>query len=205
MRQNTERRTALLDAAIEVLAREGSRGLTLRAVDKEAGVPTGTASNYFAHRGDMLTQAMRRTRERLTPDEAALAARMGAPRTLGLEVELMRDLLARMRADRSSYLAMLELRLEATRRPELYEELSGFLRAEFEGLLGYHRDAGMPGDDLGVALLYLAMAGLLLDDMTAPDILRGPFGADRLIQAMVSRVFGDSAEPDEGGEAARGS
>lgn len=66
MRQNTERRTALLDVAIEVLAREGSRGLTLRAVDKEAGVPTGTASNYFAHRGDMLTQVMRRTRERLT-------------------------------------------------------------------------------------------------------------------------------------------
>lgn len=92
MRQNTERRTALLDAAIEVLAREGSRGLTLRAVDKEAGVPTGTASNYFAHRGDMLTQVMRRTRERLTPDEAALAERMSAPRTLALEVQLMRDL-----------------------------------------------------------------------------------------------------------------
>ncbi|MFI7244097.1 hypothetical protein [Streptomyces qinglanensis] len=129
---------------------------------------------------------------------------MRAPRTLGLEVELMRALLARMRADRSSYLAMLELRLEATRRPELYEELSGFLRAEFQGLLGYHRDAGMPGDDLGVALLCLAMAGLLPDDMTAPDILRDPFGADRLIQAMVSRVFGDSAAPDGGSGEARG-
>ncbi|MGQ5635868.1 MULTISPECIES: hypothetical protein [unclassified Streptomyces] len=43
MRQNPARRTALLDAAIEVLAREGSRGLTLRAVDKEAALPTGTA------------------------------------------------------------------------------------------------------------------------------------------------------------------
>ncbi|MFI7244098.1 hypothetical protein [Streptomyces qinglanensis] len=30
-------------------------------------MPTGTASNCFAHRGDMLTQAIRRTRERLTP------------------------------------------------------------------------------------------------------------------------------------------
>ncbi|MBO8193554.1 TetR family transcriptional regulator [Streptomyces oryzae] len=195
MRQNTERRTALLDAAIEVLAREGSRGLTLRAVDKEAGVPTGTSSNYFAHRGDMLTQVMRRTRERLTPDPAALTARMEAPRTFALEVELMRDLVGRMRADRSSYLAMLELRLEATRRPELYEELSGFLRDEFHGLIAYHRDAGMPGDDLGVVLLYLAMAGLLIDDMTVPDILSEPYDADRLIQAMVPRVFGaDSAQ-----------
>ncbi|MET9858499.1 TetR family transcriptional regulator [Streptomyces smyrnaeus] len=196
MRQNTERRTALLDAAIEVLAREGSRGLTLRAVDKEAGVPTGTASNYFAHRGDMLTQVMRRTRERLTPDEAALAERMSAPRTLALEVQLMRDLVERMRADRSSYLAMLELRLEATRRPELYEELSGFLREEFQGLIAYHREVGMPGDDLGVALLYLAMAGLLVDDMTIPDILREPYDVDSLIQAMVPRVFGEPAAPD---------
>jgi DNA-binding transcriptional regulator YbjK len=198
MRQNTERRAALLDAAIEVLAREGSRGLTLRAVDKEAAVPTGTASNYFAHRGDMLTQVMRRTRERLTPDEAAVAERMSAPRTLALEVELMHDLVARMRADRSSYLAMMELRLEATRRPELYEELTGFLREEFNGLIAYHNEIGMPGDDMGVALLYLAMTGLLVDEMTLPDILRAPYDVDSLIAAMVPRVFGDSA-PDADG------
>ncbi|MGY1437953.1 TetR/AcrR family transcriptional regulator [Streptomyces reniochalinae] len=195
MRQNTERRAALLDAAIEVLAREGSRGLTLRAVDKEAAVPTGTASNYFAHRGDMLTQVMRRTRERLTPDEAAVAERMSAPRTLALEVELMHDVVDRMRADRSSYLAMMELRLEATRRPELYEELTGFLRDEFNGLIAYHNEIGMPGDDMGVALLYLAMTGLLVDEMTLPDILRAPYDVDRLIAAMVPRVFGDSV-PD---------
>ncbi len=67
MRQNPTRRTALLDAAIDVLAREGSRGLTLRAIDKQAGVPTGTASNYFANRDELLSQVMRRTRERLTP------------------------------------------------------------------------------------------------------------------------------------------
>lgn len=67
MRQNPQRRAALLDAAIEVLAREGSRGLTLRAVDAEAGVPTGTASNYFANRAQLLVQILHRTRERLTP------------------------------------------------------------------------------------------------------------------------------------------
>lgn len=57
MRQNLARRAALVDAAIEVLAREGARGLTFRAVDAEARVPNGTASNYFANRDDLLTQA----------------------------------------------------------------------------------------------------------------------------------------------------
>ena len=197
MRQNTERRTALLDAAIEVLAREGSRGLTLRAVDKEAGVPTGTASNYFANRDDMLTQIMRRTRERLTPDEAAHAILLKAPRDLALEWEFMRDLVARMRADRSGYLAMLELRLEATRRPGLRDELTGFLRDELQGVIAFHRDIGMPGDDAGVALLYLAMSGLLLDEMTLPGVLAAaPHDVDGLVRAAVSRVFGDSVPPD---------
>ncbi|SHN47718.1 TetR/AcrR family transcriptional regulator [Cryptosporangium aurantiacum] len=132
MPQNPERRTALLDAAIEVLAREGSRGLTLRAIDKEAAVPIGTATNYFANRDELLAQVMRRTRERLAPDPEALAATMTPAPSHELVAELMRQLLARMRADRASNLAMLELRLEATRRPALRTELSSFLTAELQ-------------------------------------------------------------------------
>ena len=43
VRRNDQRRATLVDAAIEVLAREGARGLTFRAVDAEAAVPAGTA------------------------------------------------------------------------------------------------------------------------------------------------------------------
>jgi DNA-binding transcriptional regulator YbjK len=46
------RRAALVEAAIEVLARDGARGLT------EAGVPGGTASNYFASRDELLHQVL---------------------------------------------------------------------------------------------------------------------------------------------------
>jgi len=62
----------LLDAAIEVLADDGARGLTFRAVDKKAGVPLGTASNYFANRDDMLTQAGTRFYEVIEPTAAPL-------------------------------------------------------------------------------------------------------------------------------------
>ncbi|MDJ1138100.1 TetR/AcrR family transcriptional regulator [Streptomyces iconiensis] len=196
MRQNPQRRIALLDAAIEVLAREGSRGLTLRAVDKEAGVPTGTASNYFAHRGDMLTQVMRRTRERLMPDETALAETMKAERTQELVVTLMGQLVERLRTNRSCHLAMLELRLESTRRPELNEELSRFLGAELENNIAFNRDAGLPGDDAGIVVLYLAMWGLLVDHLTVPGILE-PWSIDQLIEEMVPRILtAPSADTD---------
>ncbi|MER5813421.1 TetR family transcriptional regulator [Streptomyces sp. NPDC002033] len=181
MRQNPQRRAALLDAAIEVMAREGSRGLTLRAVDKEAGVPTGTASNYFAHRGQLLVQILHRTRERLAPGPAELEGPLDTE-------ELLRRLLARMRRERSVQIAVLELRLEATRRPELHEELARFLGAELEENIAGHLDAGLPGDRDGVLLLYFAMLGLHLDDLTLPA-MAAAHPADHLIGVMVERLL----------------
>lgn len=188
MRQNPARRAALLDAAIEVLAREGSRGLTLRAVDKEAAVPTGTASNYFATRADMLTQVMRRTRDRLTPDPAELSETMNAEPSYDMVRTLLLQLVDRMRRDRSCHLAMLELRLEATRRPELHAELARFFSAELDANIDFHLGHGLPGDRTGVVVLYLAMLGLLIDDLTVPEILV-PHRLDTLIDVMATRLL----------------
>ncbi|WP_433475528.1 TetR/AcrR family transcriptional regulator [Spirillospora sp. CA-142024] len=186
MRQNTARRTALLDAAIEVLAEEGSRGLTLRAVDKQAGVPTGTTTNYFANRAELLRQIMARTHERLTPDPDALAETMKAEPTTELTAALLRQLLERMRADRSSHLAMLELRLEATRRPELQEDLTRTFTAMLNANIAWHLDAGLPGDHDTVLVLYTAMLGVIVDDLTVPGLL-APHGIEKIIDALVQR------------------
>ncbi|WP_328740635.1 TetR family transcriptional regulator [Streptomyces erythrochromogenes] len=180
MRQNPQRRAALLDAAIEVLAREGSRGLTLRAVDAEAAVPTGTASNYFANRAQLLVQILHRTRERLVPDPADLAG--------PLDTKVLLGRLERMRRERSVHIAMLELRLEGLRRPELQAELAAFQRAELEANIDWHMEAGLPGDRQGVVLIYLAMLGLIVDDLTAPAMLEA-HPAEGLIETMVERLL----------------
>lgn len=188
MRQNPARRRALLDAAIEVLARDGSRGLTFRAVDAEAAVPNGTTSNYFANRDDLLGQVTGRTRERLTPVEAEVAAAMRAPRNRTLVTQLMRELHGRMLRDRSSYLAMLELRLEATRRPELQAALTEVFSANLQDSIRFHLDAELPGDQTTVLVLYLAMSGLLVDDLTVPEVLT-PFPREELIADLVERIL----------------
>ncbi|NGN66993.1 TetR family transcriptional regulator [Streptomyces sp. A7024] len=186
MRQNPARRTALLDAAIEVLARDGSRGLTLRAVDKEAGVPTGTTTNYFTNRGDLLRQVMTRTGERLAPDPEALAETMKAKPSRELTAILLRQLLERMRADKPSHLAMLELRLEATRRPELQEDLTRIFATMLDANIKWHLDSGLPGDRDTVLLLYVAMLGVIVDDLTVPGLLE-PYDTGKLIDALVTR------------------
>ncbi|MER5301708.1 MULTISPECIES: TetR/AcrR family transcriptional regulator [Streptomyces] len=188
MRQNPARRTALLDAAIEVLTREGSRGLTLRALDAQAEVPKGTASNYFPHRAELLAQIMRRILERLTPEESALADTMTEAPSKELVVTLGKQLVERTRADRSSHIALLELRLEATRRPELHAELTRFMAEQLEANIDFHLGAKLPGDRTGVVLLYLAMLGMIVDDLTVPDLL-APFSTDKLIEELVGRVL----------------
>jgi DNA-binding transcriptional regulator YbjK len=45
MAPNPERRTQILDAAIDILCDDGVGGLTHRQVDGRAGVPAGTTSN----------------------------------------------------------------------------------------------------------------------------------------------------------------
>jgi DNA-binding transcriptional regulator YbjK len=53
-RNGNERRRELCDAAIQVLAEHGSRGLTHGQVDRCAGVPEGTTSYYYRTRAALL-------------------------------------------------------------------------------------------------------------------------------------------------------
>jgi AcrR family transcriptional regulator len=61
--RNTRRRNALADAAIEVLGSAGMHKLSHRAVDERAGLPAGTAANYFPRRDDLLAAAAERVAE----------------------------------------------------------------------------------------------------------------------------------------------
>ncbi|WP_328412630.1 TetR/AcrR family transcriptional regulator [Nocardia sp. NBC_00403] len=189
VRTNPERRQALIDAAIEVLAQEGARGLTFRAVDKEARVPAGTASNYFANRDDLLTQVGSRFYERLQPSEATMTKLTEGPRTRANITELMREVVARIEAFRTGYLALLELRLEATRRPELRTVLTERVRADIDLNVRNHLDSGLPGDEKSVLLLYLALNWLIVDRLTLPEVFTEE-QSQELIEAAVERIIG---------------
>ncbi|MGX5212694.1 TetR/AcrR family transcriptional regulator [Streptomyces violaceus] len=204
MVSNPERRAALVDAGVEVLAREGARGLTFRAVDAEAGVPVGTASNYFTGRADLLRQIDTRLHVRLAPDPAVVAELMTRPKDRSLVTSFMYDLMARATRDRTGYLALMELRLEATRRPELLASYTKSVRGDLEEAMEFHRTAGLPGGDESVAVLYLAMLGLLLEHLTLPGVLEGVLPGvgvpDGLVERIVATVLPEEVQaqgPDQ--------
>ncbi|MDX3803843.1 TetR/AcrR family transcriptional regulator [Streptomyces sp. AK04-3B] len=188
MAGNPERRAALVDAGVEVLAREGARGLTFRAVDSAAAVPVGTASNYFTGRDDLLRQIDARLHVRLAPDPEVLGGLMAQPRDRALVAAFMHDLMARATRDRTGYLALMEMRLEATRRPELRSSFTASVRGDLRDGMDFHRSAGLPGGDETVVVLYLAMLGLLLEHLTLPAVLDGVLPGVSVPEGLIDRI-----------------
>ncbi|TDQ47252.1 TetR/AcrR family transcriptional regulator [Actinorugispora endophytica] len=187
MRRNPARRAALLDGAIEVLAREGARGLTQRAVDKEAAVPVGTTSNYFRNRDDLLVQAGVRVYERLRPGEDAITGMFDQARDAASYGAMLRESVGRATAFPSGHLALLELRLEATRRPGLRALLTERVRADIDENVARHEAAGLPGGATAVRLMYLAMNWLVVEQLTLPDVFTGA-EREELVTRAVERV-----------------
>ncbi len=187
MARNDERRTALADAGIEVLSREGSRGLTHRAIDALSGSPIGTTSNYFRSRAELLEGLVARIGERMAPDPAVLAHLATRPAGRDSFAEHLRDIVRRMLAQPAVTLAWFELRLEAARRPEVAELMERSLRQGFSGDVAYNEAAGLPGAAAEIALFHYAIGGLVLDRLTVSIDPGTP--TDRVIESLVAGLL----------------
>ncbi|MCO1659420.1 TetR/AcrR family transcriptional regulator [Pseudonocardia humida] len=190
MVRNEGRRRELADAGLAVLARDGARGLTHRAVDTEAGVPAGTTSNYFRSRQALIGGLFTRIGERLAPDPDVHAGLAARPPSRELFADYVRDIVTRLTAERDVTLALFELRLEAARRPELRETVGEWLRAGFAGDVEFNRSAGLPGGPAEIALFHYAIDGLLLDRLTTSIDAGTPTDevVDRLVDGLLPTV-----------------
>ena len=187
MARNAERRTLLADAAVRVLAQQGSRGLTHRAIDTAAEVPKGTTSNYFASRDEVIDAILLRISERLQPDPDIHADLAQRPPGVELFTEYLRDIVHRLTGDRDAAIALFELRLEATRRPHVAEALTAWRQAGFQADIEFNEKMGLPGRPADITLFHYALDGLLLDQLTVPvDETANP---DEVVSVLAHRLL----------------
>jgi len=190
------------DAAIGVLADQGARGLTHRAVDQAAGFPPGTTSNYARTRAALLTLALARMAELDAAEGGREMAgpEMAGPGQAGPELaDALATMLHRTITDgdaRRRLLARLELALEASRRPELraaYDEMGRPFRAEAARLLAA-RGSAEPDRDAWTLIAWLegtafyALAGAGTAAPPSRDALR----------AQLSRLLAGMCADDRG-------
>ncbi|GAB3525664.1 hypothetical protein GCM10027575_61020 [Phytohabitans suffuscus] len=158
-----------MDAAITVLATQGVRGVTHRAVDAEAGVPQGTTSNHFRTRDALFEGVVERfaQRERAAFEDLAGAA---DPRTPEELVAVLADwTVAAVGPRRELTLARFAILVEAAIRPPLRRKLAE-VAAQVRGWsTEWMRAAGSADPERDVRYLANQVEALTLHQLAYPD------------------------------------
>jgi DNA-binding transcriptional regulator YbjK len=165
---HNNRRTAIADAAIEVLGSFGSRGLSHRAVDRHLGLPEGSASHYYPTRKALLGAAMQRMVEQSLAQSEVRALKPKTPREAARALAATVDRVVAP-AGRNYMVAYFELVLEARRDEEL-QTLGRELRQRYiDETVRVLREAGAADPERNGKPLAVFLNALVLRRLTAPE------------------------------------
>ncbi|NUP23308.1 MAG: TetR family transcriptional regulator [Streptomyces sp.] len=186
----TDRRTVLADAAIDVLAEAGIRGLTHRAVDREANLPPGTTSAYYRTRQALLTALVRRLVALDQAELQAIGAQTPVPRTPD---ELVTGIAAfvelRLTGDgRRRTLARYACAIESVHHPELREILVPRRNAGRQVVYDFLTAQGVADADDRTITLLTCVDGLVFDRLVG-----GGAVSDQAIRGLVAAALGQPA------------
>jgi len=184
---DTPRSRLVTDAAISVLAKYGSRGLTHRAVDSEAGLPEGSTSNLFRNRADLMSAILQAHVER----ELTVMDSVGALDAVGSIDEaasLVANVIESLTSETSLHLitARYEIYLEGLRQ-EPFQPLIAQVRERFVAMVTQLlRDLDLPADD------YVAQGvASFVDGLTASQVFHpGSALSKNELTALVKAFLG---------------
>ncbi|GIF74881.1 TetR/AcrR family transcriptional regulator [Asanoa siamensis] len=164
--------TDLTDAAIAVVAEQGMRGLTHRAVDARAGLSLGTTSAYFRTRKALIEGLVRRLADL---DDADLATRSFDVPTdpAGFADAVAWVLDTWLTTGRERTLARYACLLEATHHPELRTILA-YGRSSRDQARALMTAAGVPNPAQAGDHFVACVDGLLFDRMVGAGALTAP-------------------------------
>jgi DNA-binding transcriptional regulator YbjK len=187
-----DRRTVLADAAIDVLAETGIRGLTHRAVDRTANLPPGTTSAYYRTRQALLTALVRRL---VALDQAELQAvgeRTPVPRdaeelVAGIAAFVERRLTGE---GRRRSLARYACAVESVRHPELREILAPRENAARQAVQDFLAAQRLPDAAERTVTLLACVDGLVFD-----RLVDGGSVSDEEIRGLVTAALRRPTRP----------
>lgn len=189
----TPRRRQLLDAALHVIADEGLRGLTHRAVDRRAGLPEGSCSAYLRTRKALQAALTEYVADRLVADVDALTEqlRVNLERTGkagGVDGAL--DLFGRWLDQRELLVARLELTMAATRDDDLARLLADHRSRLVEIVEAIMTSAGRDHSNARAEALVASYDGILLAALLRPVEERRDF-LSRSLEVLGTALTGE--------------
>jgi DNA-binding transcriptional regulator YbjK len=195
-----ERRRDLCDAAIQLLAREGAKGLSHLKVDRKAGVPDGTTSFYFRTRSALLRAVAERLAELDLATLQSVADSSDGRRTNPSPSRLSQVVIqAGGEPQLSRTKARYELTMQATRDSALaailQQATDGFTKLHREILVqlmphGAELEPAVVEDLSNVTLTFIN--GLLLRFAHGDRIIDNPEQLDAILSAIAAGILKSS-------------
>lgn len=185
-----ERRDALIDSAIEVIAERGLERVTFRMVAEHAGYPPSTTSYFFATVDELVVAAVNRVAETITRrvDSLLQMAREGLLSHEQLASSLV-DLVANQ--DNSGSIAQFEAYLAVRRRPELGPPVHRIMGVLEEAARQTFEVLGVADPSISARLLVGLLDGYTLHEIAWPS---GPESRD-MLRDLLSRMLDTHGAP----------
>ncbi|MGM0578153.1 MAG: TetR/AcrR family transcriptional regulator [Myxococcota bacterium] len=193
----------MIEATLRLLAREGPRGVTHRAVAREAGTSVRGTTYHFESIGDLMAQALRHYAETSVARFEALSAPLEALRdaevaTLAPPAPSLVDVAAHTLArtvlsdleEREGLLAELELALEAGRKPALEEDYRRWQERLEWMLREYGAAFGSSDPGLDARLVLATLRGLELEALARPSEAPDEEDLARVFRRLLTGLFG---------------
>ena len=190
-----EKRRAVLDATLRILAREGTRGVTHRAVAEEAGTSLRATTYYFASRDELLTEALRHYARTAIARFDALRVPLDAALDVGDPVQtgatvLAATVMSDVLDDRDGLVAEYELVMEIGRRPELEDEYREWQSRLTALLATYARRFGAADPELDARLVLATLRGLEIEALARPSERPDPVALRAVFERLLRGLAG---------------
>ncbi|WP_168200347.1 FAD-binding protein [Protaetiibacter larvae] len=195
------RRETIADAAITVIARDGLRGLTHRAVDRQAELPPGSTSYYASTRLALIELVARRLADRSARDLGVLFAELERlsvekqddPGRFEVAVAVLTGFINRLaeRADdmRARYALVIDLAERDTIRPIL-TSASPLLGSTLDVASGFLRRLGVNAAPEQVQDLVLLTDGLVFTLVSRAGYGYKRIDAEAVVRAYLTAIAG---------------
>ncbi|MFI5299634.1 MAG: TetR/AcrR family transcriptional regulator [Polyangiales bacterium] len=167
-----ERRKQVIEATLRLLAREGPRSVTHRAVAAEAGTSLRSTTYYFESRQALLREALLHYQSTAMDRFAKIASRGLTER--GDAIDSAADLLALtvlsdLEEDRAGLVAELELALEVGRDPTLEATYAAWERGLLDLLEAFATELGARDPKRAARVVLATLRGLEIEALVHPS------------------------------------
>jgi TetR/AcrR family transcriptional regulator, regulator of biofilm formation and stress response len=185
-RKGVLRKTAIIDAALRIVAKEGIQGVSMRVVAAEAAVPLGTVTYYFGDKEELIEAAFLLHTHRETARIVDAVAGLGGALTSADVARGLADFVIQGLSEyREQLITEYQFLGESARRENLRRASAVWLKSLMAHLEATVATLSSSNPETDARLILAVLAGLEVDNLGAP-----PSASDkRAIRATIERLL----------------